>query len=82
MRNYITEVRDETGSHPEPASKKAIAAAIQMNALRLDAEKRLKKAQHQLDTIKAQCKHVVCYDEPGHPYDVRICVACGYESLL
>lgn len=82
MRQYITEVRDETGSHPVPASKKAIAAALQTQQLRLAAEAKVRKLQHQLDTIQQQCKHVVCYDEPGLSYSSRICVACNHVSLL
>lgn len=49
---------------------------------RLRLEGVIDHAQKQRAAIIEGCKHPVCFDEPGVPYDVRVCLCCGHVSLL
>ncbi|WID41999.1 hypothetical protein [Pseudomonas phage ZQG1] len=39
-------------------------------------------AEKQRAAIIEGCKHPVCFDDPGFPYNTRICLCCGHVSLL
>ncbi|HET8687142.1 MAG TPA: hypothetical protein VFM18_10850 [Methanosarcina sp.] len=49
---------------------------------RVKLEETIRKAEEELKYLVSNCKHPVCYDTPGIPYDVRHCTICGHQSLL
>ena len=79
MPRYIHELPD--GSYRDAEQSEIDAAkAIRRRAARLRTT--IRKAQEELGLINSSCEHVVCHDEGGHPYNIRICLACGETSLL
>lgn len=64
------------------ATQEEINEAKRLEKRRLAAQQQLAAAQAELKAIGQDCKHVVCYDEEGIPYNIRHCVACGHKDLL
>lgn len=76
---YIHELPE--GKYRDATSDEIIVAkAIQSRREQL--QKQLSEIEEELALIRKTCTHVVTYDEAGFPYDTRICVSCGYMSLL
>ena len=74
-RYYLTELPDGNYKKADP---KKVKEALKFEKKR----KKLRRKRIELAKAMENCKHEVCYDEPGWIYDTRICVKCGHISLL
>lgn len=79
MTKYIQELTN--GSYREVTAQELNVAKVVGNE-RKKLIKEKEKIKKLLNAIYDGCTHPVCYDEAGHPYDIRTCVRCGYTSLL
>ena len=76
---YIHE--NDNGSYRE-ATEEEIRIATEIGAIAKKLSTEIYEAEMKLKDLRLQCTHEVCYDDPGFPFDTRICVACGYTSLI
>lgn len=79
MTLYIHEL---PGGKFREATTDEIAVAEVLRERRAELTRQIVEAQRELYAKGAECKHAVCYDEPGLEYDSRYCVACGKASSV
>ena len=78
-RHYIHEFPNGTLRDATPDE----VAAAQMTAAEVARlTKVIEEVSAQRKALTNGCKHPVCWDEEGHPYDIRKCLRCGHEDLI
>lgn len=66
-----------------PATEEEILTATRTKIVIDDISQQIANLTKRLEDMRLEnCKHIVCYDVEGFPYNVRVCVACGKQSLL
>jgi len=76
---YIIELDDGSFRNCTEAE---ILEAFRIQVIVNDLRELIKHATLKMDKIFKECKHEVCYDVAGHPYDIRHCVICGHTSII
>lgn len=75
-------IHEKPNGSYRPATISEIAEAVAIGARRETLQELVYLLEANIDDLTKDCPHTVCYDEPGMPYNVRHCVACGHTSLL
>jgi hypothetical protein len=64
------------------STEEEVAEAKAMKEKIKELEAQAQALLNQAKTIRLSCSHQVKYDEDGHTYNVRTCLACGDYSLI